>query len=64
MPNKVKYYRELKGWTQERLAKESGVSRNTISLIETHSNTNITYNIMEKIAVSLEKTITEIFFKQ
>ena len=33
MKNKVKYYRELKGWSQEKLAEESEVSRNTISAI-------------------------------
>ena len=31
----VRQYRKLKNWTQQRLAKESGVSQGTISLIET-----------------------------
>ena len=34
MANKVKYYRELKGLSQEELAKTSNVSRTTISNYE------------------------------
>lgn len=64
MKNKVKYYRELKGWSQEKLAEESEVSRNTISAIETGSNTNVTYEVMEKIAKALDKKVATIFFNQ
>ena len=31
----VRQFRKAKGWTQQKLAKESGVSQGTISLIET-----------------------------
>lgn len=62
MKNKVKYYRELKEWSQEKLAEKSGVSRNTISAIETGTNTNVTYEVMEKIANALEKKVATIFF--
>lgn len=64
MKNKVKYYRELKEWSQEKLAEKSGVSRNTISAIETGTNTNVTYEVMEKIANALEKKVATIFFNQ
>lgn len=64
MKSKVKYYRELKGWSQEKLAEESEVSRNTISAIETGSNTNVTYEVMEKIAKALDKKVATIFFNQ
>lgn len=62
MQNRVKEFREKKGMTQEELSKESGVSRNTISAIETDANTNITYKIMEKIANALDEKVPTIFF--
>lgn len=62
MKNKVKHYREMKGWSQEKLAEISEVSRNTISAIETETNTNVTYAVMEKIAGALDKKVTTIFF--
>lgn len=62
MKNKVKYYRELKNWSQEKLAEESRVSRNTISAIETETNTNVTYEVMEKISNALGKKIATVFF--
>ena len=34
MKNKVKYYREMKGISQEELAEKSGISRTTISGFE------------------------------
>ena len=64
MQNRVKEYRKKKNWTQEKLAEESGVSRNTISSLETESNSNVTYEIMEKIANALEKTVATIFFNK
>ena len=64
MKNKVKHYRELKGWSQEKLAEESEVSRNTISAIETEANTNVTYEVMKKIAKALDKKVVTIFFNQ
>lgn len=64
MQNRVKEYRKKKNWTQEKLAEESGVSRNTISALETESNSNVTYEIMEKIASALEKTVATIFFNK
>lgn len=64
MQNKVKEYREKENLTQEELAKKSDVSRNTISSIETGSNTNVTYEVMEKIANALNKNVSTIFFSK
>ena len=64
MQNKVKEYREKEGLTQEGLAKKSEVSRNTISAIETGINTNVTYEVMEKISKALNRKVSTIFFNQ
>lgn len=64
MKNRLKEYREKASMTQEELAKKSTVSRNTISAIETGANTNVTYEIMEKIATALDKKVVTIFFNQ
>lgn len=62
MKNKVKEYREKEKLTQDELAEKSGVSRNTISALETGANTNVTYEIMDKIAKALNKKASIIFF--
>lgn len=62
MQNRVKEYREKAKMTQEELAEKSEVSRNTISSLETGANTNVTYEIMEKIAKALNKKVATIFF--
>lgn len=64
MQNRVKEYREKEGLTQGQLAEKSDVSRNTISALETGSNTNVTYEVMEKIANALNKKVATIFFNQ
>ncbi len=64
MKNKVKEYREKEKMTQNELAEKSGVSRNTISAIETGSNTNVTYEVMDKIAKALNRKTTTVFFNQ
>lgn len=63
MKNKVKQYRELAGLTQEELSEKSDVSRNTISSLETGSNTNVTYDTMIKIAGALNEKVATIFFE-
>lgn len=62
MQNRVKEYREKEDMTQEELAQKADVSRNTISAIETGVNTNVTYEVMEKIAKALNKKVATIFF--
>lgn len=64
MQNKLKEYREEAHLTQEELAKKSNVSRNTISALETGTNTNVTYDTMSKIAVALNKKVSSIFFEE
>ncbi|MBR1540722.1 MAG: helix-turn-helix domain-containing protein [Clostridia bacterium] len=63
MPNRVKEFREEAGLSQEELANMSGVSRNTISLIETAANPNVTYKIMYRLANALKKKVGEVFFE-
>ena len=62
MKNKVKEYREKEQITQEKLAQIADVSRNTISKLETDINTNVTYDIMEKISKALNQKVSTIFF--
>lgn len=62
MKNRVKELREKEKLTQEELSRKSGVSRNTISGIETGVNVNVTYEVMEKIAKALNKKVATIFF--
>lgn len=64
MQNKLKEYREEANLTQEELAKISKVSRNTISALETGTNTNVTYDTMSKIANALNKKVSSIFFEE
>ena len=63
MQNKVKEYREKKKMTQEQLAEKAEVSRNTISTLETKTNANVTYEVMQKIAKALDKKVATIFFE-
>lgn len=64
MKNKVKEYREKAGLTQEQLAEKAEVSRNTISSLETKMNTNVTYEIMQRISEALNKKVATIFFNE
>lgn len=64
MKNKVKFYREKAGMTQQGLSEKSGVSRNTISALETQENVNVTYEIMEKLSNALGYKPTTIFFSK
>lgn len=64
MNNSVRKYREELGLTQEQLAQKSGVSRPTISMIETNSLDNIESKTMLKLATALNCDIGDIFFKE
>lgn len=64
MKNKVKEYREKENLTQEELSQKSGVSRNTISSLETGTNTNVTYDVMQRLAKALNRKVATIFFNQ
>lgn len=62
MQNRVKEFRKKNELTQETLAEKSTVSRNTIYLIEAGISTNVTYDIMSKIAKALGEPVATIFF--
>lgn len=62
MKNRLREIREEKGISQEELSEKSGVSRTTISELETEKRevtTNITLN---KIATALGEKVSNIFF--
>lgn len=61
MNTKIKYYRQLKGWSQERLSKEAKVSRPIISGLE-NGTINVTTNItMTRLSKALNVGIAELF---
>ena len=62
MKNKIKYYRELKNWSQEELAEYSNVSRTTISGFENGTIKVTTNTTMDKIAEALGVITIELFY--
>jgi len=46
--------RTARGWTQDQLAQRAGVSRVTISRIESDENRRIDYDVLEKLADALD----------
>lgn len=62
MKNILKETREKKGISQEELAEKSGVSRTTISELETEKKEVTTNITLEKIANALEEKVSNIFF--
>lgn len=59
--DKLRKFREEIGMSQEELAKKTGVSRVTISMLETGNKKNITVNTLSKLAEALHKNITDFF---
>ena len=64
MGYKLKEIREQKGLTQEQLAKDSGVSRVTISAIENKDDYQVKTGTLLALAKALDTTIDKIFLKQ
>ena len=62
MSYKVKEARGEAGLTQEGLSIKSGISRTTISGLESGRVTTATTDTLTKIARALNKTVAEIFF--
>lgn len=60
----IKELREAVGMTQEELAAKSGVSRGTISALETKEECNTTSKTLRKIAETLGVTVDRLFFAQ
>lgn len=52
--------RTNKGWTLERLAEKSGVSKSTLQRIET-GETSPTMDVMEKVAKTLNARISDLY---
>lgn len=64
MKNSLKEKREYMNMTQEELSRISGVSRTTISLIETGNLKNLESKTMLKLAIALGLDVGDIFFKE
>ncbi|HEP5351822.1 TPA: helix-turn-helix transcriptional regulator, partial [Streptococcus pyogenes] len=57
----IQRLREEKKMSQEELANKSGVSRTTISLIETDKSTTVKLSTLQKLAVALDVPIGYFF---
>ena len=62
MGYKIRVMRKKKLMTQEDLAKKSGVSRATISALESDRGVSTSTKTLTKIALALDTTVDEIFF--
>lgn len=60
--NKVKVYREEQKMSQEQLASVSGVSRQTISVLENSEEYDVKIGTMIAIANALGKKVQDVFF--
>lgn len=59
---KLREVREEAGFTQEELAEKSGVSRVTISLIESGRTNCVKTDTLVKLADALGKSVNTLFF--
>lgn len=64
MENRLRQYREEKGWTQDELARKAGVSRVTICMIENGKLKTSKTDTLTKIADALGAKVTSVFFCQ
>lgn len=62
MNKKIKIERIKKGWNQEQLAKETGISRGTLTKIENGMIDGIRFGIIKQLATTLNTTVQELFF--
>ena len=60
--NKIKKYRKEKGLTMKEVADKSGISIGYLCHLEKGSRDNPSTEVMENIAIVLNKSIPEIFF--
>ncbi len=63
MKNRLRALREQTGVTQEELSRKSGVSRPTISAIESNQEYVTTNITLEKIARAIDFKVSDIFFR-
>jgi transcriptional regulator with XRE-family HTH domain len=61
---KIKELREKRNMTQEELSSKSGVSRGTISALETGAERTTTTKTLLKIATALETTVDRLFYTE
>ncbi len=61
MQNNIKEIREKQGMKQYALAKKTGLSEGYICHLEKGTRDNPTYNVMEKIAIALNKEVKDVF---
>lgn len=64
MGYKIKELREELKMTQEELAQKSGISRQTISSIETGKYENVLVGTLAAIASALDTTVDKIFYPE
>ncbi|MCI5919812.1 MAG: helix-turn-helix domain-containing protein [Roseburia sp.] len=62
MNNRLQEIRWKKGWSLERLARESSVSKTTICTIENKTNLNPSVEVAFKLADALEVDVRELFY--
>lgn len=60
MQLKIKQLREQKGWSQSKLARKAGISRNYLSEIEHGKYQNIGAEILCKLAKALNCTLNDL----
>ena len=61
MPFKIKEFREKQNLTQIELCKKAGISRQTLSDLESGREVNTTMETLKKLAVALNCKISDIF---
>ena len=62
MGYKLKECREEKRMSQEELSRKSGISRQTISAIESNSEKCVMSRTLQKLAQALDMTVGDLFF--
>lgn len=62
MGYRIKELRESKKMTQEELSKKSGISRGTISALESDTMRETTTKTLVKIAKALDSTVDQLFY--
>lgn len=62
MGYRIREFRKAQRMSQEELAERSGVSRQTISMIENNDGKAATTKTLAKIAKALDTTVAALFF--
>ena len=58
--DKVRELRKARGWTQATLGERSGVTAQTVWLLETHKLEDVKLSTLEGIAGALEVSLTDL----